>query len=180
MQQTLGVDTPNAGAPLRILAGTMPPAPPPPDPTQADYTEQTFDQLLISTVYLLSPPNTPLGSEPDATWQPFVRHNLFWNLNWAQPEFQQPLADIAQITFPPLAGGAASLVIGLEQSLLADAQQTAVNILAGSSLAGSFWTPTGGGSTMPPSQRWTVHRPTRRAGQIARPMRRRSWQPPRP
>ena len=66
---------------------------------------------------------------------------------WQQPEFRQPAADLAQISFPPLAAGAATLLIGLTQSLLADAQQTAVNILAGTSLAGTFWTPTGGGSS---------------------------------
>ena len=115
--------------------------------TDSDYTEPTWDELLISTVYLLSPPNTPLGSDPDATWQPFARHNLFWNLNWAQPEFKPARRRLRARPFiPPLAAGAATLVINSQVASLNDATQNALNIILGSSLAGSFWTPTGGGS----------------------------------
>ncbi|MEZ0256664.1 MAG: hypothetical protein ACAI37_15370 [Chthoniobacter sp.] len=146
--QTLGVRSPAASDVLRIFQGTFTPFIPFSagiDPLAGDYEEPTYDELLISTVYLLSPPNTPLGSMPDPTWQPYVRHNLFWNLQWAQPVFRQVTEDPGTPFIPPLAGGAAQLVINFLTASLNDTTQQALNILSAHSLAGNFWTPTGGG-----------------------------------
>lgn len=117
----------------------------------SDYEEKTWDEILISTVYLMSPPDAPLDSKPDATWQAFTKHNLFWNLCWAQRQAQphfntdifRPLVALTGI----LAGGAGIGAVSFFASSLNDATQGAFNILQSQSLAGSFWTPTGGGTT---------------------------------
>jgi hypothetical protein len=146
--QTLGVASPAASDVLRVFQGAFTASTASTagiDPLSNDYTEPTFDEILVSTVYLLSPPNTPVGSDPDGTWSPYVRHNLFWNLNWAQPPFRQLFGDPGTSLIPPLAAGAAQLVINFLASSLNDATQNALNILTAHSLAGYFWTPTGGG-----------------------------------
>jgi hypothetical protein len=121
------------------------------DPLLGDYEEPTFDELLIATVYLLSPPNKPLRSAPDATWIPYVRHGLFWNLNYATPPFRiagvgNAVGDLlAPVKF--LGGGAAAIVISFLTASINDAYNQALNILTAHSMAGSFWTATGGGSS---------------------------------
>ncbi|EDY16675.1 hypothetical protein CfE428DRAFT_5788 [Chthoniobacter flavus Ellin428] len=147
VQQTLSIASPAPSDVLRVLAGTFQPIDQTAaiDPLSGDYTEPNFDELLISTVYLLSPPNTPIGTEPDGSWTPYVRHNLFWNLQWAQPFFQPISNDPGTPFIPPLAGGVAQIAIGFLASSINDAAQQALNILQGHSMAGSFWTITGGG-----------------------------------
>lgn len=158
VNQTLGFREPSPNDRLRLVTGTY-------EPLQqgrlnfsgasnvvaSDYEEKTWDEILIATVYLLSPPNTPPGSEPDARWQPFVKHEAFWNLFWAQkqvrPAFNadifRPLVALVGI----LAGGAGIGSVSWFASSINDATQGALNILQAQSLAGSFWTPTGGGTT---------------------------------
>lgn len=41
------------------------------------------DRRIISTVYLLSPPNPPPDAKPDVSWIPYVKHATFWNLSHA-------------------------------------------------------------------------------------------------
>lgn len=126
----------------------------PADPLQAginplgnDYEEPTWDELLVATVYVLSPPGTPVGSEPDADWVPYIRHHQFWNLSHAQPRLRALVTDPSIPYIPPLAGGAAQLVVNFLTASLNDATQRMLNILTAHSMAGRFWTPTGGGST---------------------------------
>jgi len=143
--QTLGVRSQVAGDALRVFAGRFTRQPITIDPTQSDYEEQAWDDLLIGTVFLLSPPRTPVGSAPDGTWQPFVRHHLFWNLSWVPGTFQPLSTDHSTIYIPPLAGGAAQLIINFLIASLNDLTQTAINNLTAHSLAGTFYTATGGG-----------------------------------
>jgi hypothetical protein len=62
---------------------------PPREPTLADvlagdYQEPTIDEVVIGTLWLLSPVETLLQSNvPDGSWMPFVRNEVFWNLNYA-------------------------------------------------------------------------------------------------
>jgi len=112
---------------------------------QRSYEEQTWDETLICTVFLVSPPGAT--GKPDGAWIPFTKHALFWNLNWAQPELLPLVSDPGTTSWiPPLAGGAGSLVINSVVASLNDMTNQAVNIVTTHSLAGSFWTPTGGGS----------------------------------
>jgi len=155
--QTLGMRDPIANDRLKIVSGTFS------EIGQnaldftagtsllaSDYEEKTWDEIPVSTVYLLSPPD-PKSPEPDATWQAFSAHSLFWNLSWAQRQ-EQPVfnSDI----FRPLvaltgmlAGGAGLGAVSFLASSINDATQGALNILQAQSLAGTFWTPTGGGTT---------------------------------
>jgi hypothetical protein len=53
------------------------------------YREYPYDEIVLARFFLLSPTddfrNTDElgGSVPDGTWVPFVRHNVFWNLNYS-------------------------------------------------------------------------------------------------
>lgn len=144
--QTLGVRNAVAGDTLRVISGTFTQTPIAIDPTRNDYEEQAWDDVLIGTVFLLSPPNAVPGSAPDGTWQPFVRHSLFWNLCWV-PGFFRPVTTSSGTPFiPPLAAGAAQLVINFLVASLNDLTSQALNILTAHSLAGTFYTATGGGS----------------------------------
>ena len=114
------------------------------DKLLGDYEEPTWDELLLARVYLLSPPNTT--GDIDGSWIPFVRHSVFWNLNWQQPALG-PLPSDSNVKFiQPLAGGAAQLVISSMLGQLNDQVDQALNVLTAHSLSGTFWTPTGGGS----------------------------------
>lgn len=81
---------------------------------------------------------------PDGTWAPFVRHNLFWNLQYVPKRFQAFTTDSGTPYIPPLAAGAAQLINFLTASLN-DLTQQALNILTAHSMAGTFYTLTGGG-----------------------------------
>ena len=124
----------------------------------SDYEEKTWDEILISTVYLMSPPDAPLDSKPDATWQAFAKHATpeeggqgFWNMLWAQPRlnpfFNTDIFRPALGTLSVLGGGAGFMWASSVASSINDATQGALNILQSQSLAGSFWTPTGCGTT---------------------------------
>lgn len=146
VRQTLSVLSPSAGDVLRVLQGAYQPVSQEQvDALAGEYTEINFDEILISTVYLLSPPNTPIGSDPDGSWQPFVTHNLFWNLSWAQPQFRILPEDELAGMLPVLAGGVAQHVINFLSASLNDAAREAQLRIAANSLAGKFWVPTGGG-----------------------------------
>ena len=148
--QTLSLRTPPPGDKrLRVFSGYFSPPSQGIDPrlVGSDYEEPTFDQRLISTVYLLSPPKTPLGSAPDGAWIPFVRHGLFWSLNWEQPQLQVLNSDPGTPFIPPLAAGAAQLVINFLTASINDLTAQSLNILSAHSMAGTWWTPTGSGFT---------------------------------
>ncbi len=112
------------------------------------YEEQTWDETLIATVYLVSPPGAK--GNPDGSWMPFVAHKLFWNLNWSQPRLQPPpnmsVPGALTASFSVLAGGVGQLLIGSIMGSINDMMNAAANIVSANSLAGNFWTPTGGGA----------------------------------
>jgi len=150
--QTLGERAPASNDTLKVVA--MPQINPPEnyDPGTGDlvrsYEEQTWDELLIATVFLVSPPHAT--GNPDGSWIPAVQHALFWNLHWTQPRLQPiPSAAIPgslSASFSVLAGGAGQLVINSLVASINDMTNEAINITVANSMAGTFWTPTGGGS----------------------------------
>jgi hypothetical protein len=92
--------------PLAILTGS--------------YTPVPWTDVLVSRVYLLSPPDAPPDAPVDSSWEPAVRHALFWNeaivaLADSQAAYQ-PLS-----LFVPLAGGVAQPLINVLLSLTNDA-----------------------------------------------------------
>ncbi len=143
--QTLGVRFPPSSDVLRVTTGYFNPVYSPLDVLEGIYEEPTWDELAIATVYLLSPPHTPPGTVADGTWQVFVRHALFWNLHYHTPNFRPAVNNTSVPFIPPLAGGAAQPVINLLTASLNDLTNQALNIVTAHSLAGSFWTATGGG-----------------------------------
>lgn len=144
VSQTLSLRSAAPGDTLRVMSGTLREIAGI-DPLARVYEEPAYDELLIATVFLLSPPNAALGSEPDGTWQPFVRHHLFWNLNHVVPWFRQYGGDPAIPFIPPLAAGAATLVTNYLVASINDILQDALNLVTSHSMAGTFYTPTGGG-----------------------------------
>jgi len=117
----------------------------------SDYEEKTWDEILISTVYLLSPPNAAPGSQPDSTWQSFAKQSAFWNLSWSQPDakpvFSTDIFRGITALVGVLAGGSGLGAVSFITASINDATQAAFNILQTQSLAGTFWTPTSGGTT---------------------------------
>jgi hypothetical protein len=158
--QTLGLREPAEGQKLRVRTGKMAAAGATPldfrgaSALLADYEEKTWDDLHISTVYLLSPPDANPEVPPDSTWQAFAEHRVFWNLHWAQPKLE---AKFNSDIFKPLVGmlgviggGAGLGYASYVTASINDATQSALNILTAKSLAGHFWTPTGGGTVGEP------------------------------
>jgi len=157
--QTLGLTTINPNDPLKIAAGI--------DPLSGDYTAPAYDEILIGTAYLLSPPDAKPYSAPDAAWTPYVRHALFWNLLWAQPQLtventtDNALGQLASLV-NIMAAGSGGVAVNFITASLNDAASAALNILEANSMAGSFWTPTGGGwtSLFPPAPSAAVTAPS--------------------
>ena len=111
-----------------------------------DSVEPNYDEMVIGTVYLLSPPDAAPHSDPDPTWEPYVRHGLFWNLAYAQPAFRPVATEIGDPLLVPLAAGAGQAIINEFTSLIGDAANLALEFLTAQSMQGTFWAPTGGGS----------------------------------
>jgi hypothetical protein len=151
VSQTLGLRSPAAGDTLRVMSGTLRPIEGI-DALARIYEEPAYDELLIATVFLLSPPGVELHAEPDGSWTPYVRHNLFWNLQYVTPWFRQYGGSPNVPFIPPLAGGAAQIVINFLTASINDILQDALNLVTAHSMAGTFYTATGGGhdAKLPP------------------------------
>lgn len=108
--------------------------------TALDYEDTCTDELLISTVYLLSPPNTPFGSDPDMSWTPYAKHAVFWNLHWQQPLGAPSVNNNPLSLSVPYAGGVAQLTVNWLLSNVNDANEAAYAILEAHDMTGSFWT----------------------------------------
>ncbi len=99
------------------------------------YEDDGEDRKLISTVYLLSPPNQ-LEGEPDETWTPYVKHAAFWNLAYhprnLMPEVNQPLR------FPGTGLPLADMIVGQWLALQNSLYQQVLNAYDTTSNAGKF------------------------------------------
>ena len=97
---SVGLDISNAFRPADIRA--MPKIPSSRENTffdrlQGIYGDEGYDQILVSTVYFVSPPKSVATKPLDAVtgeWTPVVKHSLFWNAGyWCEVEppknFQQ-------------------------------------------------------------------------------------------
>jgi hypothetical protein len=152
--QTLGLRSAAPGDRLKVFATPLwtPPDAAGINPLLGDYEEPTWDELRIATVYLVSPPDTLPGSEPDGRWVPYVQHSLFWNLTYLArtalevPQLDNALGALGSLG-QALAGGVASFAVNYYAAAANDLTQNALNMLAAHSMAGSWWTTTGGGST---------------------------------
>lgn len=147
-RQVLALRFPLPGDVLRVYAGNFQ-APAAIDPLAGIYEESAWDELVISTIYLLSPPGVTPGTAPDGTWTPYVQHGLFWNVSWIPaPPFNSVdlSADANALTGAGALGGGLLLPIVNEFAAAAnDLEQMALNLITAHSQAGTWWTPTGGG-----------------------------------
>ncbi len=121
------------------------------DPLTGDYEEPAWDERLIATVYLVSPPDATMLSVPDGRWVPYVQHSLFWNLTYLPrtvlevPQLDNSVGKLLSAV-RLLGGGAASFAVNFATASLNDLTQNALNLITGHSMAGTWWTATGGGS----------------------------------
>jgi hypothetical protein len=100
------------------------------------------DELLVATLYLLSPSGVAEGTDADGTWTPFVQHSLFYNLNHAPQRLhsiEQPSgpSSISIDTGLPFADQIGNQMLGqLNDAFNALRSQLAQTY----SLSGLFWT----------------------------------------
>lgn len=118
---------------------------PPQYPTMLDrmlgsMDEPNFDELLLSTLWLLSPPDEPDDTPPGPTWLPYTQHRVFWNLGYANVnEFN--FANPQPITIHT--GLAFGLLDSIGNSMLAPINDAYIDVMNGmneTSMRGYFWT----------------------------------------
>jgi hypothetical protein len=121
------------------------------DPLAHDYEEPAWDELLVAIVYLLSPPDAAPYSEPDGKWVPYVRHSLFWNLTYLPkttlqvPQLDNSVGKLISIV-NILGGGSGGFAANWLSASINDLTQDMLNLITAHSMAGTWWTATGGGS----------------------------------
>jgi hypothetical protein len=101
-------------------------------------TEQ--DELLIATVYFISPEDTPDDAEVDAMWTPYPAYSVFWNLNWASRE-QTATAPSPPISLHTgLAAGVADSLFNFLLSPVNDFFNQVESFLGAADFSGKYWT----------------------------------------
>lgn len=122
------------------------------DPLAGDYEEPAYDELLVATVYFVSPPDAAPQSMPDEQWVGYVRHSLFWNLTYLPrtvlevPQLDDSVGQLITLV-NVLGGGTGGFAANFIAASLNDATQNAFNLITAHSMAGTWWTSTGGGSS---------------------------------
>jgi len=110
------------------------------DRLQGSLDEPNFDQLMLATLWLLSPPDEPDSTQPGPAWLPYTQHFVFWNLGYANVN-KFNFTDPQPITIHT--GLAFGLLDSIGNSMLApinDAYIDIMNALNETSMRGYFWT----------------------------------------
>lgn len=135
-----------ASAPSRYYLVTLPKWRPADAPTMQDRlagtaVETEQDELLIATVYFVSPPDYTDDAEVDSTWTPYVDYRVFWNLAWSsRAEFgTPPTAPISLQT--GLAFGIGDALFNFLLSPVNDMLNAVQAMLGAADFHGLFWTP---------------------------------------
>ena len=103
-------------------------------------TDPQTDELLIATVYWLSPSAADASPQLDGSWTPYVEQGLFWNLNHA-PQTRIPPAPPSPITIHTgLLGGWADIIFNQILAPLNDAATLVQALNSTVSQQGRFWT----------------------------------------
>ncbi|MEQ1862987.1 MAG: hypothetical protein ABMA13_23950, partial [Chthoniobacteraceae bacterium] len=107
--------------------------------------EPELDELLLATLYVVSPPAAGDDAKPDASWTAYPRHRVFWNLAHAARN-ETPKTAFTPITFfLPLAGGLAQPIISAILTPLNDAASLVYALLDSADFTGRYWAPSGTG-----------------------------------
>lgn len=101
-----------------------------------EYQDNGEDWQLVSTVYLLSPPDQ-LDGPPDGTWEAFVAHEIFWNLAHASRNL--PPAQFKPLRFAGTGLWMADMIVGQWLALQKDIEQRVFAAANASDNAGKFW-----------------------------------------
>jgi hypothetical protein len=142
-----GVDTitgPNARkrAYIRLLSKYTPP-PPVTDPLarlMGDWSDPTRDELLLATVWMVSPLGAEYYQTPDVSWTPYLQHRVFWNLNHAAKRLPPPLKSENLSLNTGLALGTGDRVNEFLLSLVNDANSALAQFIGRNTIEGRFWT----------------------------------------
>lgn len=98
------------------------------------------DEVKIATVYFVSPPGYARDSDPDASWTPYYKNYVYWNLNH-ETNLLPAQVTPSPISFPvALAGGVGNAAINLFLAENNDAFDAASELLRSRNLEGRFWT----------------------------------------
>lgn len=106
------------------------------------FADTPYDWRPVATVYLLSPEGAALDSEPDETWQPHVKHHVFWNLHYAHTSLP-PAAAQQNLTLNTAGLGGAAVNLQATVNLMLAQQNDAMaglNELLRTRVKGAFWT----------------------------------------
>lgn len=132
------------GARLASVAKYLPPTQPTvEDRISGSYVEPNFEQLLIGTIWLLSP--DPLVTEnvqqsPDVRWSAYVENKIFWNVNFESENRIQAPVNENVLLITGLAGGLADPIFTAFLQPINDANARAAAALNNTSFKGHFWT----------------------------------------
>lgn len=103
------------------------------------WSDTPRDELHLAEIFLVSPPGAPSTAEIDASWIPYARHHVFWNLSHAT-NIARPPAQQIQTFQTGLAAGAGDPLIGFLLSQVNDPLSAIMQFLTSSQLGGKFWT----------------------------------------
>lgn len=106
-----------------------------------DAGDPQFDELFMSTVWMVSPPDAGSEAVPDGTWEPYVQHRVFWNLHHAPRNIPHGVGEDPLVFIVPLALGTAQGVVNGIISVLNGMLDEALAFLNQSGdTRGQFWT----------------------------------------
>lgn len=137
----------------RIEVNGVMPQSPPAGTIGRLYEDSGFDYLEICTVYFVSPedftastnendPPFKRGDVPTKDWLPYVKHNLFWNLNYA-PKTEAPwqsVGGLLDMTVAAFAGRYTVAVGAIASSIDAAIDEALSMAFNAASNRGRFWT----------------------------------------
>jgi hypothetical protein len=110
------------------------------DLLRGDWESEPTDEYHIATVYLLSPAGAGPGEEPDGSWQPFIKHSMFWNIHYGTNRLAPPLGKVQLSLVTGLAGGVGDPVNQWLLSQINDANSAVSEFLGREMIAGRRWT----------------------------------------
>ncbi|MCP4444922.1 MAG: hypothetical protein GY872_07485 [Roseibacillus sp.] len=101
--------------------------------------DKQHDETKLATVYFVSPPDADPKDELDETWQPYLAHDIFFNLSHRLKNVPQPTDTEPNTLVTGLAGGIADPIIGGLLAQNNDLLSNAAQIYRLRSTGGAFW-----------------------------------------